>query len=146
MEESPPTVCTAPGCDLPHPCPLHPLGGMTVAREVSAHLASVPTPPARGVLLRFPWGAVPVATSITIGRDFASSCGEPIRTFDNVSRRHAQLTVADDGAYIEDLASTNGTTVNGNPSTPHERYRLNEGDVLGFGDDLRAVVNIGSEG
>ncbi len=131
---------------MPHPCPLHPLGGMTVARDVAAHLASVPAPPPRGLLLRFPWGAVPVATSITIGRDFAGSCGEPIQTFENVSRHHAQLTVTDDGAYVEDLASTNGTTVNGTPSTPYERTRISEGDVLGFGADLRAVVSMGSEG
>lgn len=48
----------------------------------------------------------------------------------HASRRHAKLTVADDGVWIEDLGSSNGTFVNGNRIT--ERVRLTSGDRLRF--------------
>ena len=46
------------------------------------------------------------------------------------SRRHAKLTVADDGAWIEDLGSANGTYVNGVQVAT--RMRLNSGDRVRF--------------
>jgi serine/threonine protein kinase len=44
-----------------------------------------------------------------------------------VSKRHCQITVGDDGAEVEDLSSINGTSVNGQPVT---RCRLTDGDEV----------------
>ena len=50
---------------------------------------------------------------------------------DQVSRRHALVTVFDDGARVNDLGSTNGTWVNGaRIAMPHP---LLEGDELRVG-------------
>jgi len=49
-----------------------------------------------------------------------------------VSRRHAQLTVSPDGAVVlEDLGSSNGTTVNDRPV--NAPVRLGQGDLVRFG-------------
>jgi len=53
-----------------------------------------------------------------LGRDPA--CELPC-TAELVSRRHAQLTINFDHALIEDLGSSNGTTVNGRPVTAATR-------------------------
>ena len=47
-----------------------------------------------------------------------------------VSRLHARIEMRDDGVYVEDLGSRNGTTVNGVPS---EGRRLAPGDDIGIG-------------
>ena len=48
-----------------------------------------------------------------------------------VSRRHAQLTFRDGVWVIQDLVSTNGTTVNG---VPIGRATLHAGDIVALGD------------
>ena len=63
-----------------------------------------------------------------IGRD--DTAGIVIED-DQVSRRHALVTVFDDGARVNDLGSTNGTWVNGaRIAMPHP---LLEGDELRVG-------------
>ncbi len=53
----------------------------------------------------------------------------------SVSRQHAAVTVADGAAFIEDLRSRNGTSVNGQPLTV--KRRLGEGDEIAIcGDRL----------
>ena len=49
----------------------------------------------------------------------------------SVSRRHAQLTFRDGVWVLQDLASTNGTSVNGERVG---RTRLRVGDVISLGD------------
>lgn len=48
-----------------------------------------------------------------------------------VSRYHALLAMQDDGLYIIDLRSTNGTFVNG---TRTQRRKLQAGDIIGIAD------------
>jgi pSer/pThr/pTyr-binding forkhead associated (FHA) protein len=48
----------------------------------------------------------------------------------HASRRHARLVLAEDGAYLEDLGSANGTFINGSRITG--RVRLASGDRLRF--------------
>ncbi|MEQ1821910.1 MAG: FHA domain-containing protein [Fimbriimonadaceae bacterium] len=50
-----------------------------------------------------------------------------------VSRRHARLVSSDGGFTLEDLGSTNGTRVNGNPLTVGQVQPINPGDTLSFG-------------
>ena len=56
-----------------------------------------------------------------------------------VSRRHAQIEVADDGGVsVEDLESTNGTRVGGQTLAPGAARALADGDRVQFGSvDLR---------
>lgn len=53
---------------------------------------------------------------------------------DTVSRRHAELTPDDDGWYLNDLQSANGTFLNG--VQIHERTRLSAGDQIKCGSTL----------
>ena len=49
---------------------------------------------------------------------------------DYASTRHARIAMQGDEWYVEDLGSTNGTTVNGNPV---QTWQLNDGDVIRVG-------------
>jgi FHA domain len=53
-----------------------------------------------------------------------------------VSRRHARLVFRDGGWIVQDLDSTNGTTVNG---ATVGRCRLSPGDLIVFGDQAVRV-------
>jgi len=58
----------------------------------------------------------------------------------DVSRRHARLTISDQGPEIEDLDSANGVFVNGERIT--EPRRLTNGDQIGVGrEELRLIVD-----
>jgi serine/threonine protein kinase len=50
-----------------------------------------------------------------------------------VSRLHAKLTPQEGQWYLEDLKSTNGTFVNGQPLVPGQPVALNDGDFIQFG-------------
>ena len=50
-----------------------------------------------------------------------------------VSRQHAVLLPTEDGLYLIDLDSTNGTWVNGLYLQPGHKHRLSTGDVIEFG-------------
>ncbi|MGX6607715.1 FHA domain-containing protein, partial [Micromonosporaceae bacterium Da 78-11] len=54
-----------------------------------------------------------------------------------ISRSHAQLMVDDEGLWVADLGSTNGTRVNGDPVQEWTALRLD--DVVTFGP-VRATV------
>jgi pSer/pThr/pTyr-binding forkhead associated (FHA) protein len=47
-----------------------------------------------------------------------------------MSRQHAAFGCAEDGCFVEDLGSTNGTLVNGEPQ---KRATLNDGDEVRLG-------------
>lgn len=58
--------------------------------------------------------------------------GVDIRIDDpRVSRLHARIEMRDDGVYVEDLGSRNGTTVDGGAVSGSRR--LNGGDEIGIG-------------
>ncbi|MDR0965036.1 MAG: FHA domain-containing protein [Myxococcales bacterium] len=62
---------------------------------------------------------------------------------DMVSRKHAKLTVTDDGRItLEDLGSSNGTFVNGEQIT--KPMRLKEGDRVLIGTSILKLVQQGS--
>jgi len=75
-----------------------------------------------------------------VGRDHALGAGEcvvgrdPSVTFtldDTLaSRRHFRVVSADGAWYVEDLGSTNGTTLNGQRT---QRARLRDGDMIRAG-------------
>jgi hypothetical protein len=98
------------------------------------------------VVLRiaFPTGNVeiPAGTSLMLGRDPAQSLvAAAFARFDNVSRRHATVTVDDSGrAAIRDEGSTNGTFVNDDRATPGTEVRLVDGDRVRLGADVTGEV------
>ncbi|MFL6674483.1 MAG: FHA domain-containing protein [Massilia sp.] len=59
----------------------------------------------------------------------------------DLSRRHARVFVEHGAAYLADLGSKNGTTVNGMP-VQQAIARLRDGDVLGFGRALSYGVRL----
>ena len=52
-----------------------------------------------------------------------------------VSRLHSMIRSNDNGAYIEDCNSTNGTFVNGRRIVAGQPIKLSDGDVIMFADD-----------
>ncbi len=94
--------------------------------------------------LAFPTGnvEVPAGTSLLLGRDPAESLvAAAFAQYENVSRRHATVTVDDDGhASIRDENSTNGTFVNGDRVLPGIAVRLADGDVVRLAADVAADV------
>jgi FHA domain len=94
--------------------------------------------------LAFPTGnvEVPAGTSLLLGRDPAESLvAAAFSGYENVSRRHATVTMDDGGhATIRDESSTNGTFVNGDRVLPGVAVRLADGDVVRLAGDLTAEV------
>lgn len=85
---------------------------------------------------------VPAGTSLLLGRDPAESLvAAAFAQYDNVSRRHATVTVDDAGhATIRDEHSTNGTFVNGDRVLPGTAVRLVDGDTVRLGADVTGEV------
>jgi hypothetical protein len=136
------------------PVPIEPLSDSDFLRtspkeesDGSSDAARVPaTPIGAGELQRLvlnvkvgEWGSEhPLSKpELLIGRrDIASRCMPDVEVmYDQaVSRRHLRI-VQDNGGYIvEDLNSTNGTTLNGHSLRPGQREKLKPGDELEIGE------------
>ena len=106
------------------------------------------TGPISPVVLRlsFPAGNVdvPAGTSLVLGRDPGESLvAAAFASYENVSRRHATITVSDTGhATIQDEYSTNGTFVNGDRVLPGTDVRITDGDRVRLGADATAEVSL----
>jgi pSer/pThr/pTyr-binding forkhead associated (FHA) protein len=73
---------------------------------------------------------IPIVSRITLGRD----PGNAVVVEDILaSRRHAVIQKVQDQYFIEDLASTNGTFVNGKPVPPGKYLRLHPQDIILIG-------------
>lgn len=66
-----------------------------------------------------------VHSQLIVGRDIACDIMIPSR---QVSRKHARFRYSDEGVYLEDLGSKNGTHVNGSPVDAPTL--LKDGDVI----------------
>ena len=87
---------------------------------------------------------VPAGTSLVLGRDPGESLvAAAFASYENVSRRHATITVSDTGhATIRDEYSTNGTFVNGDRVLPGTDVRITDGDRVRLGADATAEVSM----
>ncbi|MGB9619785.1 MAG: FHA domain-containing protein, partial [Armatimonadota bacterium] len=65
----------------------------------------------------------------TVGRADA----DVLLSHNTVSRKHAVITVEDGKVYLEDVGSTNGTTVAGRKLEPGEKAELTDGVEVVFG-------------
>lgn len=50
-----------------------------------------------------------------------------------ISKAHAKILLREDGYYIVDNKSKNGTSINGNALIPHREYAIKEKDIVIFG-------------
>jgi hypothetical protein len=135
-------IVTCPGC------------GSALADRLARTCAVCGTPlprpagPIAPVVLRliFPTGNVdvPAGTSLVLGRDpEISLVAAAFAGHENVSRRHATVTVTDSGeATIRDEHSTNGTFVNGDRVLPGIEVRLRDGDSVRLAADVTAQVSL----
>jgi FHA domain/Double zinc ribbon len=135
-----PAAC--PGCGRPVPD-----RSLATCRACGASLGPR-TGPISPVVLRlsFPTGnvEVPAGTSLVLGRDPGESLvAAAFLAYDNVSRRHATVTVSDTGkATIRDEHSTNGTFVNGDRVLPGTDVRIGDGDSVRLAADVSAEVSL----
>ncbi|MCK8115273.1 FHA domain-containing protein [Anaerosoma tenue] len=100
--------------------------------------------PASGLALRVTRGpreitgvTVPLSGPVLIGR---SADADLVIADDFVSSTHARVVVSDNGFIIEDLDSTNGTVVNGQPVT--RPMPLSAGDAIELGRNRIEVVRL----
>ena len=154
-------ICFTCGANLPRERPANePASPPTVMQEYLRRGGAAPGPgpaacPHCGAVLRespvvlrlsFPTGnvEVPAGTSLVLGRDPEESLvAAAFADYDNVSRRHATVTVSDAGhATIRDEHSTNGTFVNGDRVLPGAEARLADGDSVRLAGDATAQVSL----
>lgn len=85
-----------------------------------------------GKTLAMPWPAPTPQTSeryITIGR---SADNDVALDYSMISSHHARIALSDNGPIIEDLNSTNGTSIN-NPENKIKRAKLSKTDIVYLG-------------
>jgi hypothetical protein len=138
-------ICFTCGANLPRRKPDEdPPAPATVMQEYLRQDQGSASISAAVLRLAFPTGnvEVPAGTSLLLGRDPAESLvAAAFSQFENVSRRHATVTVDDSGhAAIRDEHSTNGTYVNGDRVLPGTTVRLADGDTVRFGADVTGEV------
>lgn len=75
-----------------------------------------------------------------VGRQGAGA--EQLRKFKTVSRKHIKVYKQDDRWFIEDLDSTNGTYLNGELITPHEKYEIKNGDIINLSSQVALKVKL----
>jgi hypothetical protein len=138
-------ICFTCGANLPRRRPDEdPPAPATVMQEYLRHEEGPGAISSTVLRLAFPTGnvEVPAGTSLLLGRDPAESLvAAAFARFENVSRRHATVTVDDAGhATIRDEHSTNGTFVNGDRVLPGTAVRLADGDTVRLGADVTGEV------
>lgn len=120
----------------------HALGHLRSSDQLRAQLQAVtallvglgPLPEHPSLLHRRPDGSpalVPLETEISVGR--SPRCHLALPEDAKLSKRHFAVTLAEGHYFLSDLASTNGTTVNGQPCPPPQRRHLLDGDLIAAG-------------
>jgi hypothetical protein len=138
-------ICFTCGANLPRPEDREEAQPAATIMQEYLRREDKPSSISASVLrLSFPTGnvEVPAGTSLLLGRDPAESLvAAAFANFENVSRRHATVTMDDAGhASIRDEHSTNGTFVNGDRVLPGVSVRLADGDVVRLAADVTAEV------
>ena len=97
--------------------------------------------------LVFPWGRVPVAGQMGVGREagFSPVSGQ-LDAYPTVSRQHAVISAPQGQWTVRDLGSTNGTYVNGARLAQGETRPIQNGDQVGFSRGLQVGVEIATTG
>ena len=99
------------------------------------------TPQQERIALKIPGVSLVEGSGAVVGRSPAEAAF--IIHHEQVSRRHFRLLLASGQVMIEDLGSTNGTSVNGIPLDPGARQPLSNGSRIQTGN-LALTVRIGA--
>jgi len=90
------------------------------------------------LMLSFSGSRLGIRNGDVIGR---SAIGRDVfKEYAGVSRKHLLVVFVDDAWYIEDLGSTNGTNVNGQPLEIGIRYLIRAGDNIALSKHVTLVV------
>lgn len=113
-------------------------GYETYCSECGFLLASTPGAPAEEQAAESGYGLIEDRTGrrfpLVVGENLVGRENAEILLMDGtVSRRHAVLTLGDTGLTVTDLASTNGTQIDGVPVSPQTPVAVAGGSVLRFG-------------
>ncbi len=96
------------------------------------------TPP---IALKIPGAALVEQAGAVVGRSPAASTF--VINHEQISRQHFRLSLVAQQIMIEDLGSTNGTSVDGVPLEPGQQRPVRTGSRLGLGD-LELTLHIGT--
>jgi FHA domain len=123
--------------------------GADAAREPEADAAGAPRASddpfavSAGAVLRLPGGraiTLEPGDRLMIGRSQDSPLADMCT--DNISRSHAFITVREDGVYLTDSRSTNGTYLGGSRIEPDREYRLTGSACVSFGADPPLQITV----
>ena len=95
------------------------------------------TPP---IALKIPGTALVERTGAVVGR--SPSASTFVINHEQVSRQHFRLSLVAQQIMLEDLGSTNGTSIDGVPLEPGNQKPVREGSRIGLGD-LELTLHIG---
>ncbi|RYG33450.1 FHA domain-containing protein [bacterium] len=84
--------------------------------------------------------------SLRVGESIAGREGEVLVNDGRASRRHARLMFENGAVTVEDLGSTNGTTVDGQPLTAGQKATLKSGSKVGFAGSIMTLAMPGEAG
>ena len=81
---------------------------------------------------RIPFAQVAQADGVILGRD--PSVADVALTDSSISRAHLRFSLNEHGLIVNDMGSTNGSMVNGEPLSPYDNgHSLQDGDSLTLG-------------
>jgi len=96
-----------------------------------------------GVVLQCPWGEEAISGRLPLGRDPEfSPVASRLDAFENISRRHAELSIDGRAVRLQDFQSMNGTFVNGQRIEPFVVVPLSDGDEIRLGKDVRLRLRV----
>lgn len=84
---------------------------------------------------------LPEGETVVIGRD-SSPLGEALRSLDHISRRHLRIEHGEDGVWITDMGSSNGSYVEGRRLEPWQREHVEPGSSLRLASNVTVDLHI----
>ena len=135
-------VCLNPACDsnsfVLYPEDREDSGHETQSANCDHNQPNRPARSSASVVLQCPWGEETLAGRFALGRDpDFSPVASRLDTYDNVSRRHAELSIDGQAVRLQDFQSVNGTFVNGQRIEPFVSVPLCNGDEIRLAKDVR---------
>ncbi len=110
-------------------------------RAAQPPVSYTPRPPQQACLSTSDGASIPLAPGeSTLGRSRENDL--VLADDEQVSRRHAVIAWDGQRCSVTDLASSNGTFVNGNRIPPHTPYPLHSGDRLRLGPTAKFVIRL----